>query len=828
MELTGAMVEEGFAALDPDSVGQMMWHIGKAVITAAVILMMMLGLAVFKRPKSVRLGKAGSGVSLHVWVTLLLPNAVMHACGGLLIVAAPQYIVSAGMGGAGSAGLVAGSFGLGLVVANLVAFKLGSVLHPWLMCIVAAATGLMGVGGLVLGGVLTAPPPLRLYGLAGAAGLVGFAQSLHVVARTFYQAEEVGDGQAFVSGWVSASNIVGIAAAAFVTSFVDCTVYTNLGFLCGGGFLLYAGLILLLTCRRALQGREMQKLESESEASTPPPGLCMEEKDLEAGICGQAAPQGPLQVSPSPAVPTLPTAPASSQNSSRLSWISWQFAKVCFLIFTMAIAREAQKFLIPLIGAENEISTSFVGNVAFMSQMESLVAAPLGGLLMECLGILPLVLVSVLLSAVGIQVLCMPGMGFYVQGASLLGLACGLSAGAAIALSILHAPKERSKSFMNGCRFFNSSADVVIPLLVGSLASSSGVLVAGSTLTLSMLASVCIALFSFELQLILPDSSSQDVRVPSLDFVIPLKAMGPFTRTVLEGIFTHYAPRQIYIVCRQEARNSVAQAMVEWSLPRGKVSFVDEESYFQKTLNFSREDLKKAWKGTKSPRDFGWWWQQLLKLGAGQCIEGISENFCVWDADLIVLEPWPLTNPSSTQSATQCYVAPLQEKYLSDRHQEAYDSSTRHILKMEPTQPRKGGTWIAHHMVFNKGVLRQMLDLIETNLVDTEGAAGEPAEPWPLKILKIAESFERVSEYVLYGTFASQGSHLRAHPYEAYGARGLRLYGREEALAKGRECNEFLIDLLNAESKPLTGYSYQRVAGEVAPLHLTHLQMEHV
>ena len=83
MELNGAMVEEGFAALDPDNVGQMMWHIGKAVITAAVILMMMLGLAVFKRPKSVRLGgKAGSGVSLHVWVTLLLPNAVMHACGG--------------------------------------------------------------------------------------------------------------------------------------------------------------------------------------------------------------------------------------------------------------------------------------------------------------------------------------------------------------------------------------------------------------------------------------------------------------------------------------------------------------------------------------------------------------------------------------------------------------------------------------------------------------------------------------------------------------------------------------------------------------------------
>ena len=83
MELNRTMVEEGFAALDPDSVGQMMWHIGKAVVAAAVILIVMLGLAVIKGRKSVRLGKAGSSVSLHVWVTLLLPNAVMHACGGV-------------------------------------------------------------------------------------------------------------------------------------------------------------------------------------------------------------------------------------------------------------------------------------------------------------------------------------------------------------------------------------------------------------------------------------------------------------------------------------------------------------------------------------------------------------------------------------------------------------------------------------------------------------------------------------------------------------------------------------------------------------------------
>ena len=346
----------------------------------------------------------------------------------------------------------------------------------------------------------------------------------HVVARTFYQAEMVADGQAFVSGWVSASNIVGIAVAAFLTSFIDCTVYTNLGFLCGGGLLLYASLVVIAS------------------------GMALADPKKEH----------PEEDTKEPSAPAALTTPRLSKQAHALSWLSWQFAKVCFLIFTMAIAREAQKFLIPVVGAQLNIHTSFVGSVAFMSQLVSLVAAPVGGLVMEYLGILPLVLASLLLSAAGIQVLCIPRTDLYVQGASLLGLACGVSAGAAIALSIMHAPrdKERSKSFMNGCRFFNSSADVVIPLVVGSLASSAGVLVTGSTLTLSMLGSICVALFSFDLQV-------PDVRVPCMDFVIPLKAVGPFTRTVLESIFTHYAPRQIYVVCQQEVRESMSQAMVE-------------------------------------------------------------------------------------------------------------------------------------------------------------------------------------------------------------------------------------------------------------------------
>ena len=133
---------------------------------------------------------------------------------------------------------------------------------------------------------------------------------------------------------------------------------------------------------------------------------------------------------------------ASAENVARgTTWCSAQFFKVCFLIFATGLAREAQKFLIPLVAAEQGISAMIVGQVAFVSQMESMVAAPVGGFLMEALGVVPVVFISLLLSAIGIQSLCVNGLAFYVHGASLLGLGCGLSAGSAIALSILHAPQ---------------------------------------------------------------------------------------------------------------------------------------------------------------------------------------------------------------------------------------------------------------------------------------------------------------------------------------------------------------------------------------------------
>ena len=68
-----------------ESSWRMMWHIGEAVITTTVLLTMMLGYVLCKRAKAVQPNKQGSSrLSLRVWMMLLLPNSVMHVCGGAL------------------------------------------------------------------------------------------------------------------------------------------------------------------------------------------------------------------------------------------------------------------------------------------------------------------------------------------------------------------------------------------------------------------------------------------------------------------------------------------------------------------------------------------------------------------------------------------------------------------------------------------------------------------------------------------------------------------------------------------------------------------------
>lgn len=70
----------------------------------------------------------------------------------------------------------------------------------------------------------------------------------------------------------------------------------------------------------------------------------------------------------------------------------------------------------------------------------------------------------------------------------------------------------------------------------------------------------------------------------------------------------------------------------------GRLECVEEETFFQKNFNLSIDDIIRVYDHEREgdKREPGWWIQQLIKLGAGTQIEGLSEHYVVWDGQYFV------------------------------------------------------------------------------------------------------------------------------------------------------------------------------------------------
>jgi hypothetical protein len=70
---------------------------------------------------------------------------------------------------------------------------------------------------------------------------------------------------------------------------------------------------------------------------------------------------------------------------------------------------------------------------------------------------------------------------------------------------------------------------------------------------------------------------------------------------------------------------------LHWSV--GCIECIEEETFFQKNFGLTMDDIfsEYDYKRSGDQREPGWWMQQLIKLGAGTQIEGISSTYVVWD-----------------------------------------------------------------------------------------------------------------------------------------------------------------------------------------------------
>ena len=266
-----------------------------------------------------------------------------------------------------------------------------------------------------------------------------------------------------------------------------------------------------------------------------------------------------------------------------------------------------------------------------------------------------------------------------------------------------------------------------------------------------------------------------------MDFVIPLHRNNVLFRCTIEAIQQHYHPKTIHIITPAREVTKLRDEIGSWVLDNSILCFWEEETFFLKSrYGFTRDAIEKwyVYRDDKS-REFGWWFQQVIKLGALSCIPELSDPFMVWDSDLIPLKSWPIYPGSGSEDGSgddQYRFALLQEKEKNEFNKREYAASLFSLLGLVEIVPVGGGTFVPHHFVFHHCAVSGLIERFESR--DGGGCC------WIENVMKLSGEYYRFSEYKSMATFMSVffPRLLCYHEFEHYGKQGLRI--REEAEAR--------------------------------------------
>ena len=96
----------------------------------------------------------------------------------------------------------------------------------------------------------------------------------------------------------------------------------------------------------------------------------------------------------------------------------------------------------------------------------------------------------------------------------------------------------------------------------------------------------------------------------------------------------------------------------------------------------------------------GWYFQQLLKLYAGFAIDGILDDYLVVDSDVFFIKKNSFINGG---------------KYYFSTSNEYHVPYFNHMNRLhESFQKMHHKSGICHHMIFNKNLVKEMFELVET------------------------------------------------------------------------------------------------------------------
>ncbi len=252
----------------------------------------------------------------------------------------------------------------------------------------------------------------------------------------------------------------------------------------------------------------------------------------------------------------------------------------------------------------------------------------------------------------------------------------------------------------------------------------------------------------------------------AFDMVIPLFRVRWNTRAVLEGLTYHYAPRCIHIITPAAEARSLRFQVQGWQVAP---SLIYEEEAFFEPIYLSKETLCAELDLGTSLYTPGWFYQQLLKLGAYEGISDLTEWYVVWDSDLLPVATWPLLEVSDAGQSRHLFALLQHNQYGNSKIVETWAKWIRTVLAIAPvTDPV--GTFIPHHMWFCKTHLRTLAERIK--------AYYGSSDSWLRLMMRSAMEFGTFSEYWIYSSWvaATAPEDLAFHPYATYGETTERFF----------------------------------------------------
>ncbi len=249
------------------------------------------------------------------------------------------------------------------------------------------------------------------------------------------------------------------------------------------------------------------------------------------------------------------------------------------------------------------------------------------------------------------------------------------------------------------------------------------------------------------------------------DFVIPLFRQHWNTRAVIEGISYYYQPRSIHVIAPTPEAQSLKENAKSWETAP---LYTHEEEVFFRKSGLTKDEICAEIDLGQSLYTPGWFYQQLLKLGADEGIEDLSEWYVVWDSDLLPVETWPLIQ-NKGEKTKHTFALVQHNGWGNESIVSKWATWIRAVLGVEPFTDNEG-TFVPHHMWFKQEHLASFKHQVKKYF--------QSDSSWLLLMMQSANEFGTFSEYWSYTSWVAKNApeDLSFYPYSEYGETSERFF----------------------------------------------------